>query len=291
MQDSVNDLSIMDNLDSMEGAARRKKSDAERVLSVIETIKQEGLKGMGNFIVLALSSEDPRVKSHIAPIYQTKGKAFKILEILLGSCMEERRHTSKYIHIIREKIGGAMRSVFEDIVDFELKEVMQDKDIHRLPSSLNTDAASEFAFSNFHKVFEKKAPFAWSILCGLCGVSHDGTGLPTVDDDDDHDDEEDEGEEEREQEDPAGGDIVRAQDETEKEGPARKRRVTDRYLRATTIFAIIMNSRNFKVNYFQTMVRTTWFGCTARPNIPLNVVITNPRGREVNELACRLLWR
>ena len=133
-------------------------TEAERVLNVIEAIKKEGLKGVGNFILLALSLEDSRVKSHISPIYQSKGKALQILEILLSSCLE-RRHTDKYVNTLREKIGGAIKKLFEDLVDFELKDVMQDKDVHRLPSSLNTDVASGFEFTKIQKVFKDKAPF------------------------------------------------------------------------------------------------------------------------------------
>lgn len=148
----MNNNSIMDNLDSMEGGARIRKSDADRVLSVIETIKKEGLKGIGNFIVLALSLQDPKVKSHIAPIYQTKGKAFKILEILMSSCLQERRHTSKYIYELKENVGGVIKNLLQNLVDFELKKVMQDRNIHHLPSSLNTDSASEFWFKKIQKV-------------------------------------------------------------------------------------------------------------------------------------------
>lgn len=35
----------------------------------------------------------------------------------------------------------------------------------------------------------------------------------------------------------------------------RKNKVVDRYLRATTLFGIIINSCNVKVNFFQIMVR------------------------------------
>ena len=268
-EDSMNGSNAENGVDYLEGdGGGANKSEAERVLKVIETIKMEGLKGIGNFIVLALSLEDTRVKRHISPIYQTKGQAFKILEILLTSCMRERRQTGKYIQILREKMGSVIRDIFGDIVNFELKDVMQDKNVNRLPSSLNTDTASDFAFSNFQKVFEEKAPFTWSMLCELCGVGHDGSGAQTQeehdDDDDEKEEEEEEGIEEREQEEGSNSDNVRRLSYTDKEGPARNKRVVDRYLRATTIFAMIMNSQNFKVNYFQTMVSVPCYMKTVR---------------------------
>ena len=130
------------------GPGNGRRTEAERILSVLETIKKEGLKGIGNFIVLALSSEDPRVKSHILPIYQSKGKVFNILRILLDSCILQRRQTGKYIRVLREKLGDAIQFIFEDMVDLELKDVMHDTEIHHSPSSLNTNIVSEFAFGN-----------------------------------------------------------------------------------------------------------------------------------------------
>ena len=232
-----------------------KHTEAERILSVLAKIKEEGLKGIGNFIVLALSSEDQRVKSHISPIYQSKGKVFNILEILLNACVIQRRRTGKYVKVLRDKLGDTLKSIFEEMVDLELKDVMENKEIHRSPSSLNTDIASEFAFGNFQNIFVEKAPFTWGVLCWLCGLNQKETPL---EDDEDEDDEEVEG--------GADGDGCGSGEEGDVENDGelggdhqmtegRKIRVMDRYLRATTLFGIIMNSRNVKVNYFQTMVR------------------------------------
>lgn len=60
------------------------------------------------------------------------------------------------------------------------------------------------------------------------------------DEDDDDEREEDEGEGEEE--------------DDKKRSGRTKRVINNRYLKATTVFAIMMNSRNFKVYYFQTMV-------------------------------------
>lgn len=245
------------------GSNGGKHAEAERILRVLETIKKEGLKGIGNFILLALSSEDPRVKSHISPIYQSKGKAFNILEILLNSCVTQRRQTGKYVGELRERFGGILKTIFQDLLKYELRDVMQDQEIHRSPSSLNSDIASEFAFKNFQHVFEEKAPFTWGVLCHLCGLDETSVELVSNGGESEVDDDE----EEEGDEDPDGEDGGGAQEEGEKDNEAhavtavgnqsrgRKHLVVDRYLRATILFGIIMNSRNVKVNYFQAMVR------------------------------------
>ena len=252
-----------DSVHQNSGGGRR--NDADRILRVLETIKIEGLKGIGNFILLALSSEDPRVKSHVSPIYQSKGKAFNILEILLDSCTTQRRQTGKYVEILKEKLGRAIKTIFADLVDFELKEVMQNKDIHRLPSGLNTDIASEFAFGNFQSIFEEKAPFTWGVSCRLCGLDQEAKQPEIVVDEeegegaDDNEDDDEDAEDDAENEAEDGGRCGREEQDNEvipvgDQGWGQRKKAVDRYLRATTLFGIIMNSRNVKVNYFQTMV-------------------------------------
>ena len=236
-----------------------KGTDADRILRVLETIKREGLKGIGNFILLALSSGDPRVKSHISPIYQSKGKAFDILEILLDSCITQRRQTGRYVGVLKEKLGGVIKTVFADLVDFELKDVMQNKEIHRSPSGLNTDIASEFAFRNFQTIFEEKAPFTWGVLCRLCGLDQEDKRLEIVDDEDEDEDEEEDAhdeDEDRGRGEQGGNDneVHAVTPEGDQVRRQRRYKVVDRYLRATTLFGVIMNSRNVKVNYLQTMV-------------------------------------
>ena len=55
--------------------------------------------------------------------------------------MIQRRQTGKYIGELKEILKGIIKSFLKDFVNYELHDVMHNKEIHCSPSSLNTDLA------------------------------------------------------------------------------------------------------------------------------------------------------
>ena len=184
------------------------------------------------------------------PIYGSKGKAGTIIELLFNGCVQERRATQKYKRELRDSIGPTINPIIEYILESEFEDIENDERVNRVPSKVNSRWAREFNFQNIEAAFREKTPMSWKLMCALGGVKE------TSPDYDEKSDNVPPGDMFRQCDDEASRNDTTEEDE-ECEGRRKGGTRRDHKLMVTTAMAILLNSRNQKVNYFQAMVALT----------------------------------
>ena len=194
----------------------------------------------------------------MVPLYGSKGKAENIIELLLNKCIQERRATQKFKRELRDSIGPIITPIMEYILEMEFEDVEMDRRVNRVPSSKNSEWAREFSFQKIEAAFREKAPLSWKLMCALGGVKdtspqeHDGSdsdNIPLINMEG--------GVESREDEASETGDTSEEEHGRDPENSRRRRKLRkrrDQNLMVTTAMAVLLNSRNQKVNYFQIIV-------------------------------------
>lgn len=151
----------------------------------------------------------------------------------------------------------------EYILQVEFEDMESDVRVNRVPSKLNSQWARDFSFQKIEAAFREKASFSWKLMCTLAGVED----IPPPEHDDDSDispgntlDQFESSEDEAGQ----GGDSSEEEqgrehgsDQSTQPKRRRLRNRRDQKLMVTTAMAVLLNSRNQKVNYFQVMVALT----------------------------------
>ena len=195
---------------------------------------------------------------------------------MLHECINSRRHTEHYLGYLTQQLGPPVLMFIEEILTMEVKELMNDKRIFSPPSQLSPEMARNFAFDKITTAYGERAPFTWKLVQTLSGVD-----IPDQESDEGNSEKgtsEDESEHNHSNttatrvRSTAGvlDDTGMLDDNTvllnHTEGRLQKKEklkttkllgqvnVRNKVLMASSAMAVMLNSRNERLNHFQNMV-------------------------------------
>lgn len=147
--------------------------------------------------------------------------------------MDSRRPTEKHLRNLTEKLGSGILMLIEEILKMEIKELANDERVFLPPSQLSPAMARSFTFDKITTAYAEWAPFTWELVRTLSGV-----GIP---------------DQEAGSEQEGSDSNVGALDNSGRTGP-KKKNVRNKVLMASSAMAVMLNSRNERLNHFQNMV-------------------------------------
>lgn len=166
---------------------------------------------------------------------------------MLRKCINSRRHTGRYLSELMVQLGPAVLMMIEEILDIEVKTLVNDQRVFLPPSRLSPAMGRSFTFDNITSAYSERAPFTWELVRVLSGVN-----IPdqdTVADDELHIHQRESGNEDED-----GGANVGALGSGRRGLPVVKVNVRDKVLMASCAMAVMLNSRTERLNHFQNMV-------------------------------------
>ena len=165
-----------------------------------------------------------------------------------------------------EELGPSVLMLIEEILQMEVKMLVNDERVFSPPSRLSPAMARSFTFDSITSAFAQQAPFTWELVRTLSGVdipdmnSDELLNMDPVDEND-NDDEDNAGDEDDEDDESQARILNQERRLNKGQQPkhpsnklATKMNVRNKLLMATTGMAVMLNSRNERLNHFQNMV-------------------------------------
>ena len=79
--------------------------------------------------------------------------------MMLRECINSRRHTKKYLRHLMEKLGPVVLMLIEEILQLEVKTLVNNERVFSPPSQLAPAMARSFTFDRITSAYAEQAPF------------------------------------------------------------------------------------------------------------------------------------
>jgi hypothetical protein len=240
------------------------QTEAERILQVLQTMKNCGFGSLGKFHDAFFESPDERIKRRVGKFINSGGIREIVRHIRCHPKLSSLRRSAlarATVDELRSEIGEDLEHIYSQILDLEVDSLAQIQELRMDRKQLITvEDCKQFKFSRLMDIFSEKAPLLTGMVRKLCGCSN---VTPTGSDDMPDEGNDDETEEEPEMMETLGNHDSDQWDDlyepiaytmpeaSQSRKRKRKRAYKNTTVIATTVLAQILYGHNRRINRLQ----------------------------------------